>query len=94
MQDTITTPEHRNIWQDPSAAIHRLRAICTEWDGQVRVLDASRRNHLPTGYVTVAAPEGAADTELADAAGYGTSHYGYTVTRHDDGTATVALWND
>lgn len=61
----------------------------------VIVLDNSRRNSLPTGYVTVTAPEGATDRELATAAGYGGEHFGYTVTRHAvDGTATVALWND
>lgn len=61
----------------------------------VRVLDDSRRRALPTGYVTTTAPAGATDTELADAAGYSTRHQGFTVTRHpDDGTATVALWND
>lgn len=60
----------------------------------LEVLDDSLRNQLPTGYVTVTAPDGATDAELADAAGYSSSQFGYTVTRHQDHTATVALWND
>ena len=61
---------------------------------ELAVLDASRANELPTGYVTVAAPESATEAELAAAAGYGPRHFGRTVVRHIDGTATVALWND
>lgn len=59
-----------------------------------RVLDSSRQNRMPTGYVTVSAPADATDRELAEVAGYCSRHFGYSVTRHDDGTATVALWND
>jgi hypothetical protein len=44
--------------------------------------------------VTVAAPADATDHELANHAGLCSRHFGYNVTRHDDGTATVCLWND
>lgn len=60
----------------------------------IAVLDDRQRNNLPTGRVRVTAPAGATDAELAAAAGYGSSHFGRHVTRYDDGTATVALWND
>ena len=58
------------------------------------VLDESRKSDLPTGRVTVTAPEGVTDAELAEVAGSGPRHYGVNVTRYDDGTAVVHLWND
>lgn len=45
-------------------------------------------------YVTVTAPAGVTDEQLAAAAGFGARHYGRHVERHDDGNATVTLWND
>lgn len=90
----MTTTEHRDPFSNPRDSLGRLRVTATKADGLVRVLDASRRDRLPTGYVTVTAPADATDLELAVAAGFDSSHYGYTVTRHDDSTATVALWND
>ena len=59
-----------------------------------RVLDDSQRNNLPTGRVTVTAPEGFTDRDLAHVAGFNSSHHGVDVTRYDDGTALVSLWND
>lgn len=58
------------------------------------VLDESRKGDLPTGRVTVTAPEGVTDAELAEVAGFAPRHYGFDVTRYDDGTAVVHLWND
>lgn len=58
------------------------------------VIDNCQQHRLPTGYVTVTAPAGYCDRDLADAAGYCGRHFGFTVTRYEDGTATVALWND
>lgn len=58
------------------------------------VLDESKAHDLPTGRVTVTAPEGATDAELAEVAGFSARHYGWNVTRYDDGTAVVHLWND
>jgi len=60
----------------------------------VQVLDDTQRHRLPTGYVTVTTPAGATDQDLTEAAGFAPRHFGAQVTRHDDGTATVALWND
>lgn len=58
------------------------------------VTDSSQANLLPTGYVTVRTTEDATDLELATAAGFCSRHWGYTVTRYEDGAAVVALWND
>lgn len=59
------------------------------------VIDARRAHQLPTGRVTVAGTEGHPDLEVATAAGYVPGrHYGYAVTRYDDGAAVVALHND
>lgn len=58
------------------------------------MLDATQARRLPTGRVIVTVPAGATDRELADAAGYCWRHLGFMVTRHDDDTATVSLWND
>lgn len=58
------------------------------------VLDENRRGDLPTGRVTVTCPEGVTDAELAEVAGFCPRHYGWDVTRYDDGTAVVHLWND
>lgn len=58
------------------------------------VLDDSRRHDLPTGRVTVTAPEGFTDKDLAHVAGFTKYHHGVDVTRYDDGTALVSLWND
>lgn len=44
--------------------------------------------------VSVTAPGGTTDAELARAAGFNSSHFGYNVTRYDDATASVCLWND
>ncbi|WP_408895900.1 hypothetical protein ACJ5H2_13365 [Nocardioides sp. R1-1] len=60
----------------------------------ITVLDASRARRMPTGHVTVTCPSGATDRQLADAAGFGGRHFGFSVSRHDDGTASVALFND
>ena len=59
-----------------------------------RVLDDSQRHQLPTGRVTVTAPEGFTDRDLAHVAGFNSTHFGVDVTRYDDGTALVSLWND
>ena len=59
-----------------------------------QVLDDSQRNHLPTGRVTVTAPAGYTDKDLAHVAGFTKRHHGVDVTRYDDGTALVSLWND
>lgn len=61
---------------------------------EVRVLDESRRGNLPTGRVTVTAPDGVTDAELAEVAGFAPRHFGWDVSRYDDGTAVVHLWND
>ena len=58
------------------------------------VLDETRAGNLPTGRVTVTAPKGVTDAELAEVAGFSPRHYGWNVTRYDDGTAVVCLWND
>ena len=58
------------------------------------VLDETHKGNLPTGRVTVTAPEGVTDAELAEVAGYNPRHFGWDVTRYDDGTAVVHLWND
>lgn len=58
------------------------------------VLDESRKGNLPTGRVTVTAPEGVTGDELAEVAGFCPRHYGVNVTRYGDGTAVVHLWND
>lgn len=58
------------------------------------VLDETRVNDLPTGRVTVTCPAGVTDAELAEVAGFGPRHHGWNVTRYDDGTAVVCLWND
>ena len=58
------------------------------------VLDDAQANDLPTGRVTVTCPAGVTDAELAEVAGYGPRHFGSSVTRYDDGTAMVLLWND
>lgn len=63
-------------------------------DGVVFVLDARNRSARYTGRVTVAGIAGATDRELAEAAGFGPEHFGFDVTRYDDGTALVSLWND
>lgn len=60
--------------------------ITVHWDTLRKTLHADR--------VTVTAPPEAPDRELAIAAGYGPRHWGFNVTRHDDGSATVALHND
>lgn len=65
-----------------------------ETETKTVLVDASRAACLPTGYVLVSNAEGLSDNELADLAGFGSRHFGRTVTRHDDGSATVALWND
>ena len=62
--------------------------------GVVFVLDARNRDARYTGRVTVAGIDGATDRELAEAAGYGPEHFGFDVTRYDDGTAVVSLHND
>ena len=59
-----------------------------------RVLDESRKGSLPTGRVTVTAPVGVTDAELAEVAGFAPRHFGFDVSRYDDGTAVVHLWND
>lgn len=74
-------------------AITRCHVDTDEPTG-VRVLDESRTRDLPTGRVTVTCPEGVTDAELADAAGFAPRHFGWDVTRYDDGTALVSLWND
>lgn len=66
----------------------------TDRIGQVFVLDGSGRNDRITGRVTVTCPAGASDADLAEAAGYGPEHFGYSVTRYVDGTALVLLHND
>ena len=44
--------------------------------------------------VTVRKPGESTDAELAKAAGYNPlRHFGFDVTRYDDGAAIVALWN-
>lgn len=63
--------------------------------GLVFVLDGGHRaTRGESTRVTVTAPEGVTDAELAEAAGYGTQHFGYHVTRYVDGTALVLLYND
>ena len=61
---------------------------------RVVVVDDSMRHRNPTGLVTVTAPADATDRELADAAGFCSRHWGYTIDRYSDGTALVSLWND
>jgi len=58
------------------------------------VLDDSGAKRIPTGYVTVTTPEGVTDRDLADAAGFCSRHWGFTVTRYVDGNAVVALHAD
>lgn len=65
-----------------------------EQDGLPFVLDARARSARYTGRVTLAGIDGHTDRELADVAGYGPEHHGFDVTRYDDGTALVSLWND
>lgn len=62
----------------------------------VVVLDATRERQMPVGKVTVAAADmaGFTDRELAEAAGYDTRHFGFDVTRWNEGTALVRLYND
>lgn len=61
----------------------------------MKILDDSRANHLPTGHVIVGEiPDPPPEKgEIATFAGYGARHFGYEVVVHDDGTATVFLWN-
>lgn len=60
-----------------------------------QVVDDSHRNDLPTGRVLLTCRGGALNGELVAASGYDERrHFGYTLTRHDDGMATVALLND
>lgn len=58
------------------------------------VIDRTRADNLPTGHVLVGNAAGRDDRELADVAGYCHNHFGYAVTRYEDGTATVHLYND
>lgn len=62
--------------------------------GLVFVLDAHRAHDFTSDRVTVAAPVGAPDIALAEAAGFDTRHTGFHVTRYVDGTALVLLHND
>lgn len=59
----------------------------------IKVLDDHREYH--THRVTVTAPKWASDQDLADVAGFNARHhFGYSVTRYDDGTAAVSMWRD
>lgn len=60
----------------------------------VRVLDEKHAKDLPAGRVTVTAPVGVTDDELAEVAGFAPRHFGFNVSRYADGTAVVHLWND
>lgn len=61
----------------------------------IEVLNSTERHSKPTGRVILGGNlEGATDKDLAKAAGYGSQHFGYSVTRHDNGRATVSLYND
>lgn len=78
---------------DPAGGDH-FCGLMRHKDQTPRVLDDSQRNRMPTGRVTVTAPEGYTDRDLAQVAGFGKHHHGVDVTRYDDGTALVSLWND
>ena len=52
------------------------------------------RKSIRQDVITVTAPADVTDRDLANAAGYGSRHFGFNVTRHDDGSATVVLHND
>lgn len=58
------------------------------------ILDNTQQHSLPTGRVRLSEVDGFTDRELADLAGYSSSHFGYSVSRDDEGNATVHLWND
>jgi len=50
---------------------------------------------MADAHVTVRTDRPSTDAELAEAAGYSPSrHFGFNVTRYDDGAAIVTLWND
>lgn len=106
MQRTIHTGcTVRTVATDPNAGWcldHETRVYRDgiDWhrdpdqDGIPFVLDARNRDARYTGRVTVAGIDGTTDRELAEVAGFGPEHFGFNVTRYDDGTALVSLWND
>lgn len=63
----------------------------------IEILDKSRANAKPTGYVHVRITGEHTDREIADVAGLNPArHFGFHVVRHneDPSCATVQLWND
>lgn len=63
-----------------------MTTITVHWD--------TARKSMLTDRITVTAPDHVPDIDLARAAGLSSRHFGFNVTRHDAGTATVALHND
>lgn len=63
----------------------------------IEILDKTRANAKPTGYVHVRVEGEHTDREIAEAAGLDRArHFGFDITRHSDpaGCVTVRLWND
>lgn len=99
----METTTKRPAWWPTEASKAHADAACAHPDVchidtadviGARILDERQAHDLPTGRVTVTCPDGVTDAELAEVAGFCPRHYGWNVTRYDDGTAVVHLWND
>lgn len=66
----------------------------TDQDNELGVLVLHVHRGRLSDRVTVTTAPAVTDLELAQLAGYGPRNFGYDVTRYDDGTAVVSLWND
>lgn len=98
---TTAMPKHRDpLWPTDgrnACKQERTRVRAPHTPSHVagpHIIDASQANKLPTGRVVIGNARGVDHSDLASLAGYCSRHWGYHVDLHDDGNATVHLYND
>lgn len=80
---------HVRVYRDG----HDWHLLQTNTFHTIKVLDTVKDSFSQV--VTVTAPTWATEADMADVAGFNARHhFGYSVTRYDDGTASVSMWRD